>query len=224
MRVLLIGSRGSIGRRYMSILNYLGIEVEGYDTLDHGHVIRDFHNEHDDSFDKAIIASPTLTHYFYCKKLLEMNKPFLVEKPLSRFPGECADLIALDKNKLGRIVCNYLYALDGHKPAFYDYYNTGGDGVLWDLSQLIYMNPKIEISTRSPIWKLMRDDGVRVTYDELESSYIFMVKDFLDVDNLGHADRLWTLEDGLRMTEAVRLREIDEIQMNEHRGMEGENP
>src|SRR6185437_16376370 len=46
-------------------------------------------------FDCAIIATPTSTHYEIAKKLLEMGKNLLVEKPLAKTYSECQALIEL---------------------------------------------------------------------------------------------------------------------------------
>lgn len=198
MTTLVIGGAGSIGRRYCAILKHLNYEFHAYDPV--------FNSELEDldniEFSRAIIACPTDLHTFYVDKLLPYGKPFLCEKPLSRSIEACKEVVRKDKNKLGYVVNNYAYLTSS--PEMYDYYNTGNDGIYWDVCQLIYLNEKVKILTESPVWTVFSETG-RVSYHALEQSYIQMIKDFVEEKY----ENLWTLEDGMRMTESVlkRIRE-----------------
>lgn len=195
MRILVVGGLGSIGSRYVAILKYLGHEAIVYDCQNpvcdpYGDPIIDLQE-----FDKAIIATPTDTHYDWCKRLVAIGKPFLCEKPLSKSLKECEELVTLDENKLGSIVMNYASVV--LKPKGYDYFRTGNDGKYFDCCQLIYLNPDIDIQTTAPTWTLIDEGGAPVSYYELERSYIDMVRDWL-AGTYGY-----TLTDGVKMTKAV---------------------
>lgn len=199
----MVGGLGSIGSRYVAILKYLGHESIIYDTK-----LSDPSTDWPKDFEKAIIAAPTDAHFDFCRMMMEMGKPFLCEKPMSKSLNECLELETLDKNKLGRVVCNYKFITK--RPTLYDYFKTGSDGLYWDCSQLIYLNPEIELCTNSPIWTL-EENGNNIPYQWLENSYFHMINDFLN----NNGENCWTLEDGRMMTEVVLNRmEIDRADIN----------
>jgi len=51
------------------------------------------------SFDAAVVATPTETHFEVTKKLLKNSKKLLVEKPIASNPEQCAELIELAQKK-----------------------------------------------------------------------------------------------------------------------------
>ena len=198
MKILVIGGLGSIGSRYCAILKWLGIE---YEILDIGMGRLEARE-----FDRAIIATPTETHYDYCKQLVEMGKPFLCEKPVSKDLKECEELAAI---KNGYVVNNYeiIYRRKWNTSSkeyppniSYHCYKTGKDGLDFDCSQLIYMAGYgfLTLTKDSPIWSL-RMNGDIVTYKELEESYVWMIQAWL----LDFKEWLWTMRDGYEMTKAV---------------------
>lgn len=195
MRILVIGGLGSVGGRYVAILKYFGHEPVVYD-LNNPDCGVEYPN---DDWEKAIVATPTDTHYYYCKKLIAKGKPFLVEKPMSKNLKECQELVDLDTNKLGHVVCNYKYMLNAKENSLmYDYYKTGNDGLYWDLAQLIYLHPGMIIKTDSPFWKF-ENYGRNIPYFSLEQSYMEMIGNFVE----GKYEELWSLQQGLDMTIAV---------------------
>lgn len=185
---LLIGGEGNIGRRYQAIYKSLGIPFSVWDLPNLG-------SELPRHFDNYVICSPTETHLGYVRYLINLGKRFICEKPLATNP------ITEDLGyKNGFMVCNYLFMTRGlNAPRiFYDYYNTGRDGMFWDACQLLYLNPKAIIRNKSPIWKLKINRRL-IPYAELERSYLRMIRAFE-----GNRDRfLWTLEDGIKMTDTV---------------------
>jgi hypothetical protein len=208
MKVLLAGGLGRIGKRYMAILKYMD---QPFDITDPAY---------DDSqpkladYDSVIIATPTHTHYQWCLKCAEAQVPFLCEKPLSKSLNECADLSYL--TKVGFVVCNYKYVV---KPFFgwranihieYDYYNPGDD-LEWACCQLIYLDPKAELKSESPILKL-RVNNRRIDYYKIEESYISMLTDFIT----GDYENLWTLEDGYNMTKNCWIEYEDSFGIQAH--------
>lgn len=194
-KTLIIGGNGSIGRRYQAISRHLG---ERYDVFDQvGSGAFDLKKVYLDGFRRAIIASPTETHVGYCDRLVAAGVPFLCEKPLSQSVEDCERLVSKD----GFVVNNYAFLTQkySYRPHLkYDYFHTGKDGILWDCAQIIYLDPHAEIRTESPFWNF-KVDYQWVSYRDLEQSYVDMIRAFL-ADNVR---RLWTLEDGLKMTRAV---------------------
>lgn len=190
--ILLVGNRGSIGSRYEAILKWEKISYCTYDILD-GLKPIDWKK-----IDRVIVATPTDQHAHWAFIAADHDLPVLVEKPLSKSLEECETLERALKGHEVFVVCNYKYALGPNPKIFYDYYNTGKDGLWWDVCQLIYLDPDAKISNESPFLNLWVNEKL-VRYREIEASYCKMVKDFAE----GKYRNLWTLEDGVKMTRAV---------------------
>lgn len=196
--ILLIGGNGSIGRRYQAILEYL---EEPYIVHDFPFLVSECNWP---DFDKAIIASPTNTHEHYCNLLSRMNKPFLCEKPLSK-DVEASRRIS-EECKNGFVVNNYAFVNTsvGFPPIpatiDYDFYNTGRDGLVWDVCQLVYLayisKAELMVIRKSYTWHFQLNHW-KVPYDCIEASYMQMIRAFL-TDNHG---RLWNLKQGHQMTQ-----------------------
>lgn len=201
MNVLVIGASGNMGRRYCSILQYLRQTPIKVDIGDNCFGCQEYTH--------AIIATPTDTHFEICKKLAELDKTYLCEKPLSKNPDEIKELIAIEgrtKSK-GYMVNNWSFAT-GFVGAFfginkdmvyYNNWNTGKDGVLWDCIQLIYLAKdfNIQICTGSPVFRAFCGDN-NVSLTDIDKSYISMIDNFLSSKKY-----LWGLQDALAATEKV---------------------
>ena len=201
--ILLIGSEGSIGKRYQAILRHLSIEYQCFDPV-LGQMEPDWND-----VDKVLIASPTDTHYYWCQRSLDKGIPFLCEKPVSKNVEEVSAIAS--RCKLtgidGRMVCNYKFVLGRKKPIVDDYFRTGGDGVYWDLIQLLYLNPELKFYTKCPIWTLITEHDV-IRYGNLENSYVAMIISWVG----GHNDHLWNMEDAAKATEVV----IERMKKDDH--------
>lgn len=197
MKVCVIGGKGSIGSRYVAILKYLGHEPIVWD-------LPEAESQDLPEAEKYIIATPTDTHYEWCKKLIAKNATFLCEKPLSKNLKECEEL-ALYRN--GYVVNNYAFVVECMivpKPPLkikYDYYRTGNDGLYWDCCQIINIDPTADLKNISPILNISFY-GELVPYRWIEASYIAMIAIFVN-DKSVYRHRLWSLMDGLNMTKAV---------------------
>jgi hypothetical protein len=209
VKVLLIGGKGSMGKRYQAILKMMDKDAIIYDWFDKKVSTEDgIMDLSKVEFDKAIICSTTETHYDYCRQMIDLEKPFLCEKPLSKSLEECEDLADRDVKYLGNVVCNYSLIsrffsdfFEGPLIIEYDYYNPGKDHILWDGCQLIYLDKNAKLSNRSPVWKL-KMGGSEIMYSLVERSYIWMVGFFLQ----GTPGILWNLRDGYAMTDSVYRR------------------
>lgn len=185
--ICLVGGKGRIGRRYKSIMDWNKIPYVVYDV--------DTPDIDLYSFDKYIIATPTDTHVKLLKDL--EGTIILCEKPISKNPFE----IPVFPNAY--CVNNYQYVakLMKQSPPYqmsYDYYQTGPDGLYWDLSQILYMDPQATIKNQSPKWNV-QINGNFVAYRTLEESYVRMILDF----DRGFYKNLWTLAQGKEMSEVV---------------------
>ena len=132
--ILLIGAKGSMGRRYQAILRHLGQE---FHPVDAGF------NEDEVSklpITRTIIATPTESHAKYIRKYGSLG-PVLCEKPITKSISELADLFQYikDNNINFTMMLQYskLFSATDQGQSSYNYYNTGGDGLGWDCIQIL---------------------------------------------------------------------------------------
>lgn len=197
--IAILGGNGGIGRRYQAILRALKAPFQVIDLGD---------DEIEDiEFDKAIIATPTQTHFDFCERLITMEKPFLCEKPLSKQMKECNKIWswAQKKGVPAFVVNNYQFAINHFseiKKIEYDFFNTGKDGLIWDLCQLIYIAHKKQselIFKTQSFWWDFKINGEQIPYHNIEMSYYEMIENFIE----GNYTHLWTAKQGSEMTDTV---------------------
>lgn len=193
LKVLIIGSGGSMGKRYCAISKFFGFETIPVDVGDAIPV----------DFDRIIIATPTPNHLEQLRRYIPFNKPVLCEKPVSKELKECEEAVKLDVNKIVRVVCNWKFTppvlhYNHSNRIFYNFYNTGKDGLKFDLCQLIYLSKgTCRINNLSPTFQCTINDQI-VTLHDIERSYLTMFHHWVHCSHL-----MWNLEDGLRMTQHV---------------------
>jgi len=195
MKVLVIGYRGRMGTRYMAILKHLGVEAIGMDVGD------EYPKE---DVDKAIVCTPTDSHYDQCLDLAEAGIPFLCEKPVCKDRDEIIEIIeACDSQDTdARMVCNWSFLSDGvlepgQNIIEYRNHYTGPDGQWWDLIQPLYLAKDLTVAFQPRFTTVINS----VIYDmgNIESSYIAMVKEWLH-----NPSALWDMTDALLATERVK--------------------
>lgn len=200
MTTLLIGHKGSIGRRYAAILNLFDVKWRGFDNPDGDPSCINW-----EDVERCIIATPTNTHFEYAIAAAQNRKPVLCEKPLSKTPADCVALsvMAEDLDVPAFVVCNYKYVFRGHPDPhiYYNNFNTGSDGLWWDVCQLLYLDPKATIRTDGPYF-ILASQYREIPYEEVEKSYCNMIYEFVNEKY----SNLWTFEDGVKMTAAVKRR------------------
>ena len=210
--ILLIGGNGAIGKRYQAILRHLEkrYEVLDIDAPNQKSVL----NLCLTGMTHVIIATPTPTHLGYIEALRETGIPFLIEKPLSKDCGALRwmDLKGLEK---GFVVNNYAFITDTHLTSSieYDFFNTGKDGLIWDVRQLVYIayisKGDLQVKRDSFTWDC-RFNGIEVEYKTVEYSYLIMIESFLNGDHQG----LWFLKEGIKMSELLRrVNEESEVRL-----------
>lgn len=195
--ILLAGGNGSIGRRYQAILKSLNIDYINCEMNDYKELSK---------VDKVIIATNTDTHITWIDLCIKNNLQFLCEKPLSRNLKEAQRVVDYSK---GYLVNNYKFLLADfffNAPVTdisYDYYNSGKDGLIWDICQLVYLayltKINLTVKTESPIWEMKIND-ISIPFKEIEKSYIKMMKAFLT--NQTHL--LWDLKNAVEQIEICK--------------------
>lgn len=207
--ILLIGGKGAIGRRYASILRHYKVPFQVFDnpTAQPPEIMNL-------KFDKAIICTPTVTHYFYCIVLLNMAKPFLCEKPLSKYVLDCETLSLHENEALGSMVNNWSYVLKPYLSDYhdyttisYDYFHTGSDGLVWDVCQLVHISKKenlvLRVNRTSDLFQVELQDKHRkntnILLTDIHLSYRHMIHDFV-FDPRSFEENRWSLKEGFEMT------------------------
>ena len=194
--VLVVGHLGNMGRRYSVILDCLGIGWIGTEDLikDYPNSIR--HNERfiGDIFSHIIIASPTDSHNSLLQHLQTFPGPVLCEKPITKTDNYEIKLGYYPKNLY--MVNNYAFA-ELHRDrrednvTWYDFYNSGKDGLAWDCLQFIVLaEGKLSLKNDSPIWSA-GINGFKIDRSSIDNSYVLMLDAF--ISNRDH--QLWDARD-----------------------------
>jgi hypothetical protein len=198
MRILVIGSLGSQGRRYCAILKYLGIDFVKCDIYNKKEI-----QEHPPKVDHAIITTPVLQHYEWCLWCIATKIDFLCEKPVSKSITQVKTIKDLcEKNNVdGRMVCNWAftcrYQLFPNKNIIkFNYYNTGKDGK-YDLSQPLYLSKNFKIKTTSPIYEC-EINGQKISQIDFDKSYVAMILNWITFP-----EKLWSMDDAIKSLKKV---------------------
>lgn len=177
--IYLIGSKGNMGRRYASILNYLDRRFVGIDV----HNMKEM-NEAMKNFPPShlIIATPTEKHIDALLYYDHYDAKILCEKPIIKRKEDLSLLLEV-KSKF-YMVNNYEYipsiSDNGTMETSYNFFNSGKDGLIFDCSQIIRLAKKgFTLKRHSPIWEV-RINGEKLAVDGINESYILMITDFLN--------------------------------------------
>jgi hypothetical protein len=189
MSILIVGSEGSMGKRYQAILEYLGKE---FGCIDKGSTFAQI-KEHASRSTGVIIATPTDTHTEIIYEILPTGKPILCEKPITKDVAELTQLFA--DIKASNIHFNMMFQYKNLVPEFgsgessYDYFRHGNDGLFWDCLQIIGLaKGKVILEEKSPTWHCTIN-GHRLNSAHMDGAYITSVNSFLrgqpqDLDEL----------------------------------------
>lgn len=203
-KIMLIGSEGSIGRRYHGILRHLGVEVFTYDTKVGGsQFLEDYTMGACDGF---IIASPTDTHVGWCYDLLRFKKPILCEKPVGVSVDQVRELYITD-GALEHIyvVDNWVHMLGGDVSTnhYIEYANfhTGNEKVEWNLAQPIFLTKdgSLTINLCQAFFGVnVFDKKKSYNTRDIDLSYVDMIVAWLQTGKT-----TWDLLCGMKMQEAI---------------------
>lgn len=174
-KIALIGAKGGMGRRYSAILKHLGVEFIEFDVDDWQHARTTV------GIDGVIIVSPTEEHFKNLDQFSANKKiPILCEKPITKDLMVLKEILDWDLNLT--MVNQYKYLTNGviSGVTYYDYYNTGKDGLEWDCINIIGLASDLPtINNKSPKWKCMIN-GVHLNSSAMDGAYVAMIKDWIE--------------------------------------------
>jgi hypothetical protein len=198
-KILVIGSQGNMGKRYMLILKHLGHSPFGFDLKKDTPTPIDEIEKYGERFDGIIIATPTSHHLNVINLYKRSGLPILCEKPFTNnYKRHCEMLheVIEDKDLKIRMVNQYEYyenkrldhlkIIKEHeihelpKITKYNYFKTGQDGLLYDCINILGLaKHKFDIQNNSPIWQCTIN-GFICRMDQMDHAYVWNVKDWLE--------------------------------------------
>jgi len=181
MSYLIIGSKGSMGKRYEAIFKYLKEPVVGVDKEISIKAIVDLAKDSDG----IILATPTDTHYAFLMKLLPLGVSILCEKPITRDLQELSKILEVaNKCKTPLTMVNQYRELVSeadmsHGLTEYDYFRTGSDGLAWDCLNIVGLaKDQINLKNKSPIWRC-KINGTSLKISDMDFAYVSMIRKWL---------------------------------------------
>lgn len=200
--VLIIGSEGSMGKRYQAILKYLEIPFSGVDI---NHSVGFVLNKVADA-SRVILCTPTDNHFSYLEKIIPIGKPILCEKPISRSLREMERILGLIEQHRSNFAMTFQYselvpANQDPGQSHYHYFRSGKDGLIWDCLQIIALaKGEIEISNDSPVWRCMIN-GRKLSLSDMDHAYLNFTRKWLDGGIVQSPERLFEIHE---KTEGLR--------------------
>lgn len=172
--ILIIGDKGSMGRRYAANLRYL--DFPRIDGVDNDASIDDIAKV-SHLYDGIILATPTNTHFEILMALKNTSASVLCEKPITKSREELDHVLYAYKDKNLQMVMQYKdLETYGKGDSFYDYYNHGRDGLYWDCLQIIALaQGRVMLSENSPFWKC-RLNGTDLDISKMDIAYNLMLR------------------------------------------------
>ncbi len=194
MKVFIFGNKGNMGRRYASILRYLGHEALGCDLGDNARNSMAYQQS-----DYIIVATPTNDHLSLLKFLAHEGKNVLCEKPITKDFDKLIDFISLAENQKMHLsmVSQYDYMIPNPMDhtydnllTSYDYFQTGKDGIAWDCINIIWhARSKIKLKNTSPTWRCVIN-GYPLNRGMVDFSYVEMIENWLSKPYEPQYDRI----------------------------------
>lgn len=185
MKNILIVGYGNMGKRYGAILKWLNHPFFICDVDQAWYpVAKEVEASH------VIFTTPTECHMDHIKELHSrqvdmkclIEKPFWTETYCDKQYKRNSELLKDLPNVY--MVNNYAYVpgvQDSTGETIYDHYNSGPHGLSYDCIQLLYLANDLDrtkLRNTSPVWKCIIN-GVRLTLEDVQMSYIEMLLDFL---------------------------------------------
>ena len=180
--IVLIGSSGSMGRRYQAILRFLDQDFIGFDLGQDAEAIA----EAERGSTGVIIASPTDTHERYLRAFDDLPVPILCEKPVMKNLPSLARFLD-DRRAAFRMMTQYALldqkGLPDYGLTHYDFYHHGTDGLAWNCMQLIGLaRGAVQLYEQSPIWTCYLN-GRKLSLDQVGWAYVEYVRLWLREPN-----------------------------------------
>lgn len=176
MSVLLIGSEGSMGKRYQSILRFLGKEFVRADKQHQKKQIRAMA----ENSEGVIIATPTETHADFIRLTLSLGVPVMCEKPIIKNTAELRELMKMVSSTGTKFSMMNQYKMLATRAAVgvtsYDYFRHGNDGLVWDCIQVIGLaTGDVTLKEESPYWKC-KINGRPLHVEHMDHAYVEYVR------------------------------------------------
>ena len=170
-KICVVGHLGNMGKRYCTILDYLGIPYQGID-------FQNRFEEVENDVGGIMIVTPTDLHYSTIVKYSKYNLPILCEKPISKDLNQLSFLLS-HCSELSMINQYRYFYTQSKGLTVVENYNTGNDGLLWDCINLIGMaNGDIELTKNSPVWNIELN-GKRINRGHIDSAYVNNIRDWI---------------------------------------------
>ena len=176
-KIAVIGGDGNMGRRYMCILKFLGVDCYSVDLKNDNAIQGDT--------DGFIVATPTETHYDILWNLREYDKPVLCEKPITKYSAELNEILSWNDLNL-RMINQYEYYMKGkYSPygnTYYNFYHSGLDGKYWDHINIIglaHSLDNVKIKNDSPLWECWIN-GIKLSKELMDEAYVWNLEDWLE--------------------------------------------
>lgn len=178
--VMVLGGAGNMGRRYCAVLRHLGILPVPIDVAD-GSISKLERSM--TSVQGIIIATPTGSHVNDIAQVSPFGLPILCEKPISTNIARVWSALAIAKHTQTPLsmVNQYVMLTDptDSGESYYDYWNHGRDGLLWDcISVIALARGKITLGEDSAFWRCAIN-GRRLSPADMDEAYIEMIRDWV---------------------------------------------
>lgn len=179
MSILIVGSEGSMGKRYQAILRYLEQPFLCEDIEDSVSI-----EEIEENVSGIIIATPTETHTELIREFLPFKKPILCEKPITKNLNELRELRKeiQDAGIRFQMMFQYKHLINPHLPpgeSYYDYFRHGNDGLVWDCLQIVGLaKGELKLKEESPVWRC-RINGHHLSSEFMDAAYVYSVNDWI---------------------------------------------
>ena len=180
MRVLILGSKGSMGKRYAAILKHLNVPCTEFDVKD-GNPL----NGSIKQCDRVIVATPTSTHMEVLDIITTVmpGAPILCEKPVTKSLSDLEQILSMCDARGNDLRMMYQYSLlasdDLYLQSHYNYYAHGSDGIQWDCMQIIGLaKGKVVLKEDSPIWKCTIN-GKKLKRSDMDRAYVDYVNNWI---------------------------------------------
>lgn len=170
--VFISGIKGNMGSRYALICHALGLRVYGTDLVSFTEQATFCRKK---NIDGVIIATPTHTHIDAINIFgNQCNLPMLVEKPIRI--GRVRTMPDFNVTMVNQY--KYLAKENSVGLTYYNYFKTGGDGLLWDCINIIGLaKGEVSVKKESPFWRCMIN-GHRINIKDMDRAYFDMIKDW----------------------------------------------
>lgn len=202
-KIVLLGSRGNMGKRYEAVLKYLGHEILPFDIDSSFESFKEAIKESN----RVVIATPTNEHRSNIIQIANIGWPcdILCEKPIVKDTSLRGIYDLCERQNINLYSVNqYCYLKEygdfngANGPSLYNYYNTGRDGLLWDCFQIWAIARHTPLlSNKSPSWYCALN-GHSIAKGQMDWCYIEMMRDFLD-----EKKRFWSKEKVIETTEKI---------------------